>query len=168
MPVGKNSCPMAKLNETLSSNGYENARTWIQSGNIALKANESADIVATKIHSLIKDNIGADLPVIIKTHDEVKLILDKNPFCDKPHMERMLLSFYNDTPSEDIRNELNNGSYLPDEFYISSYCAYMYIPRKYNDSKLSNSFLERKLKIKTTTRNYSTVYKMLKISRNEE
>ena len=42
MPTGKNKVPMAQLREVLTQAGFENVRTYIQSGNVLLNTPLSA------------------------------------------------------------------------------------------------------------------------------
>src|SRR5687767_11600565 len=63
MPSGRNKVPMARLREVLSADGFENVRTYIQSGNVIVDTPLSARAVEARVHEVIKEHIGADLAV---------------------------------------------------------------------------------------------------------
>jgi len=52
---------------------------------------------------------------------------------------------------------MKNIDYSPDEFFIKGREVYLHCPGGYGKTKLSNSFFEKKLGVKTTTRNWNTV-----------
>jgi uncharacterized protein (DUF1697 family) len=37
---------------------------------------------------------------------------------------------------------------------------YLYVPDSYGETKISNNFFEKKLKVKATTRNWNTIMKL--------
>jgi len=53
--------------------------------------------------------------------------------------------------------------YLPDEFKIDKKDIFLYCNGKYHQSKLTNNFFEKKLKVGATTRNWKTVLKLLEL-----
>ena len=73
---------MAYLKEILKKGGFVNVRTYIQSGSVVLQTELFPAGVSSKIHELIKENIWAELPVIVKTAEEIEQVLNKNPFTD--------------------------------------------------------------------------------------
>lgn len=80
MPTGKNRIPkMSYLAEIVSNAGYKNVRTYIQSGNIILDTEKDIETTEIEIHTLIKEHIGADLTVIVKTAAEVTAAIEESP-----------------------------------------------------------------------------------------
>jgi uncharacterized protein (DUF1697 family) len=52
----------------------------------------------------------------------------------------------------------------PEKLVVRGEGAYLYCPNGYGKSKLSNTFLENKLAVKATTRNWKTIHKLFKFS----
>jgi uncharacterized protein (DUF1697 family) len=166
MPTGKNRCPMAEVNLLLRHNGFESVQTWIQSGNIVLKSDLDKDELILKTHKLIKENIGADLPVIALTCPELQTILNECPYSDDT--THQMFTLFASEPDDALLKKLNEVDFSPDKLVITKHCAYIYIPRKWNDSKINNGLIERRLKVVATTRTYGTVAKMLELSKNKD
>lgn len=166
MPSGKNRIPkMSLLREVLEEGGFEEVRTYIQSGNIVLRSALSPEETGEKVSSLIRENIGADLSVVVKTAEEIRQVLEGNPFvAEKYDMARLFFTLFNDTLDRAKAQELADQDFGEEEFAYTDHAMYMYLPRDASRSKLSNNFLERKLKITTTTRNLNTLKRLLKMA----
>ena len=57
---------MSYLVDILTEAGFQQVRTYIQSGNIILESNLALEEIREQVHTLIKEKIGADLKIIIK------------------------------------------------------------------------------------------------------
>jgi|AGTN01.2.fsa_nt_gi Uncharacterized protein conserved in bacteria len=94
MPIGKNRVPMAQLREVLSQdNVFQGVQTWIQSGNVVLETLLSPKEVAVRVNELIKEHIGPDITIIVKTPQELQKVLDENPFAADYDIKRVFLRF---------------------------------------------------------------------------
>ena len=51
---------------------------------------------------------------------------------------------------------------------FSEYAVYLYCPNGYGNTKLNNNFIETKLKVRATTRNWKTTLELLKITKTME
>lgn len=160
-PTGKNRVPMAELRKALVDNGFKNVQTWIQSGNVILDSDSSAKELSERVHAIIKENIGADLKIIVKTPLEIKAVLEKNPFTHNYDISRVFFTLFNDKPGKELVNALQQQDFGEEMCVIAPHAIYLYIPGSAARSKLSNNFIERKLKIDATTRNFNTLSKLL-------
>ncbi len=163
-PTGKNRVPMAQLRQALIDNGFENVQTWIQSGNVVLDAELSAKKLAEKIKGIIKEEIGADLKIIVKTPAEIKKVLKKNPFGKGFDISRVFFTLFNDVPDPELVEALEKQDFGEDKFVITPHAVYLFVPGSFAKTKLNNNFLERKLKIDATTRNFNTLSKIIALS----
>lgn len=164
MPSGKNRVPMAELRRILSENGFENVRTWIQSGNVVLNSSLPPGEIAQNIHHLIKDYIGAELGVVVKSRGELISVLEENPFGKGYDLSRVFFSLFNDVLNPSRVEELHAVNFQPEELMVTPRAAYMFISGTYGRGKLSNNFIENKLKIMATMRNFNTISKMIMLS----
>ena len=167
-PIGKNRIPkMSFLTEILSEVGFEDVRTYIQSGNILLKTNLSIAETKIKIHETIKERIGADLAIIIKTKTEFKKAIEENPFDDTFDYSRIHLVFTNDIIDKEKLREVSKKDYFGEVFEKGSHCLYMYLPREAPKKKLNTNYLEKQLGIRATMRKLNVIGHLFKLA-NEE
>lgn len=158
MPTGKNRIPkMSHLVELLSEAGFENVKTYIQSGNIILKTKLSHKETAAVIHKVIYDNLGADLSVIIKTKEQFQVALSENPFNDTYDYSRIHLVFTNDTIENGKLVLLNSTEFFDEIFKVGTECLYMYLPRDAERKKLNTNYLEKHLGIVATMRKINVI-----------
>jgi len=54
--------------------------------------------------------------------------------------------------------------FSPDEFQIIGHDSFLHIPGKYHQTKISNQFFEKHLKVSATTRNWKTVMKLMELA----
>lgn len=164
MPTGKNKVPMARLRETVSAAGYEKVRTYIQSGNLLLESSKSRQETAEHLRRLIREQIGPDLPVILRTPQEIQKALDENPFNEGFLRERVFYVFPETKIAEETLAELAARDFGEDLLRAGDGVLYLYIPGSAARTKLNNNFLERACKTACTTRNRNTLEKLVELS----
>ena len=71
---------MSYLVDILTEVGFQQVRTYIQSGNIILESDLDLEKIRERVHTLIKEKIGADLKIIIKNKNDFENIVQENPF----------------------------------------------------------------------------------------
>ena len=165
MPSGKNRVPMAQLRDVLANAGFVNARTYIQSGNALVDTDMSAKEVETCVHDLIKEHIGADLSVVARTGAQLRKVLAENPFQQGHDISRVFFVLFAEPPSAQKVKELLAHDYSPEELAITKNAAYMFIPGTYGRNTLSGGFLEKKLGVPATMRNFNTLTKLIEMSK---
>ena len=165
---GKRKILMADLRELYQSLGFENIITYIQSGNVIFesKKKNANSIFTKKIKEAIFEKYGFDVPVIIRSVEEIKSIFETNPFLQKEgvQVENLCVTFLSEIPTDENLEKINTYDYSPDLFQIIENNAFIFIEGKYHKSKLTNNFFEKKLKVSATTRNWKTVKKLLELS----
>lgn len=164
MPTGKNRVPMAQLREVLTGAGFSNVRSYIQSGNVVLDSHLQAKEVGQKVHELIKNHIGADIKVIVRTGEQLQQVLKENPFSQGYDLSRVFFVLFGEAPSQQIAEELMANDFGEEKLLIDITSGYMYIPGNAARSKLSNVMLEKKLGVAATTRNFNTMNKLVEMS----
>ncbi len=166
MPVGKNKVPMAQLRQVLTDAGFENVRTYIASGNVILHSDITPARLAQRVHGLIKEHIGADLVVVVKTGSQLQKILDGNPL-KKDDMSRVFYTMFAKKPPAQKVKEFTAQDYSPEEIVFNNDVAYVYIPGNYTKAKLDNNSIEKKLGVSSTTRNLNTMRKLIELSKTK-
>lgn len=161
MPSGKNSIKMAFLRDILEEAGFENVKTYIQSGNVVLNSPLLPSEIAETVHSLILAKNGSDLPIIVKTADEIESVLNGNPFGEGYDISRVFFTLTNDKLEESLVQVLENQDFGDEQLAFKDKAVYLYLPKDASRSKLSNNFIEKKLNITATTRNFNTLTKLV-------
>ncbi|MEN7551264.1 DUF1697 domain-containing protein [Rapidithrix thailandica] len=100
MPTGKNKVPMAQLRQVLSDDGFNNVRTWVQSGNVLLKTEQTATKLEKYVQNLIKKYIGPDLAVMVRTGAQLQKVLEENPFQEGYDISRVFFVSFKTPPRE--------------------------------------------------------------------
>src|SRR5215213_1734235 len=78
---GNTMVKMETLREVFASIGFENVRTYINSGNVAFETRKSSDAKLTEaISNAIEIEFGKKIAVIVRSADEIDDIIENNPF----------------------------------------------------------------------------------------
>lgn len=142
-------------------------RTYLQSGNVIFRG-PAADTktLSSKITNKIRESFGFDVPVIVLTVDALKEIIRNNPLI--VHETADSSGFAVTILSERIKKAddtiFQQNLSVGEAFYIADDAVYLYCPNGYGRTKLSNSFIERKLKVVATTRNWRTANELVKLA----
>ena len=159
---------MQDLRSLFEKLGYSDVSTYIQSGNIFFSASHKSDdtSMARTIEKAITTQFSFDVPVVIRSRDEMKQIVAENPLLKEKGIqtEYLHVTFLQDEPSREKINAIALLDFSPDKFVISGREAYLYCPQGYGRTKINNTFFENRLKVKTTTRNWKTVVKLVELS----
>lgn len=165
MPTGKNKVPMAKLREILTKAGFKNVRTYIASGNVLLESNLGVREVETRIHKLIKQHIGPDIAVIARTRAQLQKVLRDNPFTKGHDLSRVFFVSFATPPKPMAVKTLLTQHFGEEKLTISKHTAYLFIPGTYGRGTLSSNFLEKKLDVIATMRNFNTISKLIDLGK---
>lgn len=77
---GKNKLPMAELKKGLEGLGFEQVKTYLNSGNVVFSCTiEEERAISDKIHLMIRDVFSLDIPVFVITRDELSDVLAHAP-----------------------------------------------------------------------------------------
>ena len=164
---GQKIIKMDALRKMYENLGFKSVKTYVQSGNVIFKSKGSKiDGVVQTISSQIKKDFGFDVPVIVLTIDKLKKIIENSPFSKDLRKDASFLhvTFLSLKPKSFEREVIETKRSNKEEISFSDDAVYLYCPDGYGISKLSNNFLETKLKVGATTRNWKTTNELLKIA----
>ena len=164
MPTGKNKVPMARLREITLEAGYGRVQTWIQSGNLLLESEKDKEETAEHIRRLIRERIGPDLAVIIRSPEEILRALRECPFQTGFLPERVFYAFPQSPLSGEAALKLQALAFEEgEELRLGPGCLYLYIPGNAARTRLNNALLERISKTAFTTRNLNTLSRLVQL-----
>ena len=160
---GKNPIKMKEFQAYLQESGFENVKTYIQSGNIVFddKVDENGAI-AKKISDLIKDRYDYDVIVFVLNLKNLKEIIKNNPFETdaEAHPNKVFVSFLSAVPKDELVQKFSLVEYKTEKYNIQGEYAYLSCLEGIGKAKINNNYFESKLKVDATTRNWKTVLKL--------
>ena len=106
---------------------------------------------------------------IIRTDEELRNIINNNPFVKDPNVEseNLYVTFMLDIPDSRVVKPLDEKKEENEKLLIISREIYLYCPNGYGRTRLNNVMIERKLKTVATTRNWKTINNLLEISEQD-
>ena len=156
---------MAELIQLCDKIGLKDVKTYIQSGNIVFSSEEGCSEIEDKLEESIMENFGFEVPVIVRNSEDFRKSVENNPFFKKEvDSSKLHLTLLKGKPLIENIKQTEKYDYTPDIFAIENKDVYIYCDSKYHESKLTNNFFEKKLKLSATTRNWKTVLKLIEMS----
>jgi uncharacterized protein (DUF1697 family) len=156
---GKNKLPMRDLAAMFEEAGCENVRTFIQSGNVIFTATSNVSKRLAGVVTLkIADRFGHQVPVILRTAQQLRDVISNNPF---PQAEDLHVMFLADRPSPAKIASLDPDRSPPDVFLVRGQEIYLHLLNGAARTKLTNAWFDSKLGTVSTGRNWRTVNKLL-------
>ena len=154
---------MADLRALVADLGYGNPRTLVNSGNVVFDrdGNASNEQVAASIGDALRDCHSLKVPVVVRTGDELRAIVARNPFPDVAATPKLLHVFFLGVKPEAARVEaLQEVERGDDDFKVIGSELYLSVPNGLSGGTLSLLNLDRMLGVLTTSRNWNTVTKL--------
>ena len=157
---------MAELKSSFEKLGFKNVVSYINSGNIAFDATKSSEEkICSKIEKTIEKDFGKSIPVMIREQSSIQTILDNNPFHGsyETHKQMHVLFMKEKMPKE--KWELLKAAETDlEKFAIHDREIYALLKAGVADSLiLGKGFLDKKLKVSFTGRNWRTVEKLAEL-----
>jgi uncharacterized protein (DUF1697 family) len=157
--------PMVKLKTIFESAGFKNVATFIQSGNVLFDTTISdTEKLRAMVEKMLTGALGYDVPTIIRSADEMKRVVTKNPFVDE-HVEKKTkyyVMFLEKKPTKSEQQSVLATQIKGMDFRFGKCELYCLLDAKFsgNDSPFANVQLEKLLGQKGTTRNWATTTKL--------
>jgi uncharacterized protein (DUF1697 family) len=154
--VGGRSLPMAELRALFFDLGFDDVRSYIQSGNVVFRSSATGAPAAAAIEERLAETAGLDTVVILRTRAQLDKVVAGNPLVKGRDVSKLHVTFLARRPVA-ATPTADDGLYLPDRFRVVGNEVYVYCPNGYGRTKLNNTFFEKSLGISATTRNWNTV-----------
>ena len=162
----RNRVAMPELREALTNAGFGEVRSYVQSGNVVLSSERSPDDVAAECERVITDAFGLDIDVVVRSRDELAAVVKRNPLAkvaDNPR--RYQVSFLSDelAPSAVVEDRGVGGADA-EAFAAIGRELYAWHPEGVARSKLWARLADKRLGVKATARNWTTVTTLLEMA----
>lgn len=151
---------MADLKRMFEEMGLENVQTYIQSGNVIFESGETeAASLEARIERELEKSSGYKIQLFVRKMREVQAIESKSPFTAQAN-QTVFVAFLKKKPARKEQQALLDLKSEADEFAIKGREVYN-LRRDREQSVFSNNFIEKLLKIPATTRNMTTLPKIV-------
>src|SRR4029079_6325754 len=112
---------MPQLRKALTAAGFDDVRTYVQSGNVVLNSRlRSADKVGTAVRAVLADEFGVDSAAVVRTPKQIRDIIAWNPFPEQAAAKPATIQVIHLDAEPDpalVRAELAKD-WVPDELAI--------------------------------------------------
>lgn len=162
---------MEKLRASCEGLGFDDVKTYIQSGNVIFRAGKlSSGVLSKKMGECILRDFGFSVDVISRTREEMKRIIDDNPFVKERSIDesKLHVAFLPQTPTATSLNKLQELTLAPDRTRPSGSEIYFYFPNGVSGSSLWKHPLDKVLSVAGTMRNWNTVNKLYQMAMDIE
>jgi uncharacterized protein (DUF1697 family) len=157
---------MADLKAVHEALGLKSVASYIQSGNVVFQSDE-ADVarITSQIEAAFATRFGFHSDVMIRAPAELAEIIERNPFHGQPDKEPRFLHvlFLAARPDEAAQDALLRAYAGPEDLLLIGQELYIYYTQGAGRSKLTGSWIEKKLKTVGTARNWNTVLQLHKM-----
>src|SRR3989442_4621337 len=157
---GQKIVKMEKLRASFEALGFRRVRTYDQSGNVIFETGKAlSNSLSNSIKESISDDFGFSFPLVLRTSEEMRSIASDNPFLKEKGIDgsKLHVTFLLAFPDKASVGKLDTLNADLDRFRVNDREIYLYCPNGYGRTKLSNSVLEKLLRVEATTRNWKTV-----------
>ncbi|WP_420623611.1 DUF1697 domain-containing protein [Candidatus Poriferisodalis sp.] len=157
-----NRVPMAELRSVLADEGYFDVATVLQSGNVILTAASAVpeEVVAAG-QQLLSEEFDVNVPCVARTAGQIRAVLDRNPFRGTvTDGSRYLVNFLSEKPDPEAVATLLAEDHNPEAIAIEGTEAFVWTPDGVKAMTLSYAYLEKRLGIVATARNWNTLQKI--------
>ena len=162
---GHNMIKMEALREMYGSLKFESVRSYVQSGNVVFATKEK-DLkkIAKKIEDAIEARFQCRPDVILRTVDEMRSAIERNPFKGEREAGKLHVDFLAGEPDKDAGAKIRAIKVGPEELILDGRELYIYYPNGAGQSKLTGAMLDKALKVRGTARNWNSVRKLMEMA----
>jgi uncharacterized protein (DUF1697 family) len=151
---GTGKLPMKDLSALCARLGFENVRTYIQSGHVVFQSALSEEKVRTRLEQALTAKLGKPADAMLRTAEELHAILQANPFHDEPPNKVAVMFLSGALPKSALSEVVAPGG---EQFRPCKREIYVYFPNGMGQSKFK---LPRSIG-PATARNVNTVAKLV-------
>ena len=160
--VGGRKLPMAELRKLCEELGWQEVRTYIQSGNIVFEAGGSDKSAESALERAIADRFGLDVPVVVRNAAHWARLAASNPFpkTARAAPNRLQLVVSKRAPKRTAAAALDARADAGEQVAAAGGALWLHYPEGIARSKLTPSVIDKAIGSPATARNYRTVIKL--------
>lgn len=162
---GNNLLPMKELRALLEGTGFQNVRTYIQSGNIVFASEETkASTLEAAIADRIDEKFGFRPRVLVLQASDIRAAIEGNPYPEGTKEPKNLHIYFLAQPAGEADLASLEQIKTPTErFTLKDRVFYLHAPEGVARSKLAMQ-AEKLLKVPATARNLRSTMKIAELA----
>ena len=163
---GHNLIRMETLRALCAACKFENAQTYLNSGNAIFRTKEkNLSAIGKRLEDAIEMERGFRPAVILRTTEEMHDVIARNPFAKRKNLDpaKFAVLFFNTALLPGTRRQLEAINVGPEEIKAHDRELYVYFPDGMGRSKASAA-IDRVVKKTATGRNWNSVMNMMEIA----
>jgi uncharacterized protein (DUF1697 family) len=163
--VGGRVLPMAALRDLCAGLGWQDVRTYIQSGNIVFASDQPTTALEVELEAAIEKTFGMKVPVVVRTAKQWAAYLDANPFPEAAGAEPrwLLLLVAKHKPAAGVEQAFAERGTFGERAGRAGDGLWILFPKGVGASKLSPGVIDKITGSPGTTRNHRTVTKIMEM-----
>jgi uncharacterized protein (DUF1697 family) len=161
----RNRISMPDLRAALTESGFEDVRTYVQSGNVVLSSGLGTRKLTDACTKLIAERFGLKIEVVVRTRNELAKVVERNPLGKvATDPKRYQVSFLSDKPKAGALEQLAALATPSERLVAIGRELYAWHPDGVARSKLWAALAGPKLGVVATARNWTTVTSLLALA----
>jgi uncharacterized protein (DUF1697 family) len=161
----RNRIAMPELRALLTDAGFEDVQTYLQSGNVVLTSTLTPPRVASEVERQIETQLGLDVGVIVRSRAELAAVVRRNPLAAvASDPKRYQVTFLRTKLAAAAIRRLESIAHPEERVLSVGREVYAWHPRGVARSKLWSRLASRELGVGATSRNWTTVTKLLELA----
>jgi uncharacterized protein (DUF1697 family) len=162
----RNRVSMPKLRELLEDAGFEDVQTYLQSGNVILSSPTKAEGVARACKHAIAKELGLDIDVVVRSGADLAKVVQRNPLGKvATDPKRYQVTFLAARPPGGLAAKLEAAAAETERVVVSGREIYAWHPAGVARSKLWALLAVKQTGVAGTSRNWTTVTKLLELAK---
>jgi len=158
---------MADLRDFLTELGFDDPRTFLNSGNTVFGAMRTTPAaLERRLEAEAKTRLGLDTPFFVRTVPEWQKAITENPFPAEARDDpsHLVVLFMKAAPTRAAVKTLQAAITGREVVRTKGRQAYIVYPSGIGTSRLTGALLDRKLGVSGTGRNWNTVLKLERLA----
>lgn len=156
---------MPALRELLSGAGFEQVRTYVQSGNVVLSSSTEPGKLEGRLERMLADQLGFEVEVIVRTGEQLAEVVKLNPLAKVAvEPKRYQVTFLDRELDPGRLEKLAALATDSERFAAHGRELYAWHPAGVARSKLWAKLGSAGLGVKATSRNWTTVTTLLEMA----
>lgn len=163
---GHNMIKMDVLKTVLENAGFQNVRTYIQSGNVFVDSEEmNAASIGFTIKQEIFKTLGLEVPVVVIGKEDLQACFKNNSYLKEKDCDtkKLYVAFLSKELQGSAINDLKISQFKPDEAAIDKSRIFIKYAVGAGKTRLDQKYIEKKLNLVATIRNWNTVSTLLEM-----
>jgi uncharacterized protein (DUF1697 family) len=161
----RNRIAMPELRTAFEGAGYDDLRTYLQSGNVVLSSTASAAKLTRECERLIAATFGLEIAVVVRTRKQLAEVVRRNPLAKvAKDPKRYQVSFLEKKPTAELVRKLESVAAESERLVAIGRELYAWHPEGVARSRLWAMLAGRDLGVTATARNWTTVTKLLELA----